>query len=137
MSQSLAPLPQPGLSIYPGFLATKPECFLAKGRDAWSDRASYLISHASPAGEALAPFLEIVEEKKKQISFKTMSGQEVMRIVKQTHTWSGTEYHGMRGEGNEVWHLKLKSSLRGTEYGMFVTQLLKKLREIWCANVNV
>jgi hypothetical protein len=132
MSQSLAPLPQPGLSIYPGFFATKPECFVAKGRDAWSDRASYLISHASPTGEALAPFLEIVEEKKKQISFKTMSGQEVMRIVKQTHTWSGTEYHGMRGEGNEVWHLKLKSSLKGTEYGMSRSSSLRIYRKEMC-----
>jgi hypothetical protein len=118
MAQNLAPLPQPGLSIYPGFLAKKPETFVVKGRDAWSDRASYLISYSSPTGEPLAPFLEIVEQKRKQISFRTMQGQEVMRIVKQPHTWSGTEYHGMRGEGQEAWYLKLKSSLTKTDYGM-------------------
>ena len=120
MAQSLAPLPQPGLSIYPGFMATKPEVFVAKGRDAWSDKASYLISYSSPSGEPLAPFLEIIEQKKKQISFKTMQGREVMRIVKQPHTWSGTEYHGMRGDGNEAWYLKLKSSLTKTEYRMLI-----------------
>lgn len=115
MAQNLAPLSQPGLCIYSGFMAAKSESFVTKGRNAWSDRASYLISYSSPSGEALAPFLEIVEEKKKQISFKTTQGQEVMRIVKQPHTWSGTEYHGMRGEGNEVWHLKLKTTW-STEY---------------------
>lgn len=91
MAQNLAPLPQPGLSLYSGYIATKPETFVAKGRDAWSDKASYLISFSSPTGEARAPFLEIVEAKKNQISFKTMQGQEVMRIVKQRHAWSGTE----------------------------------------------
>jgi hypothetical protein len=120
MALKLAPLPQPGFNIYPGFIATKPETFVAKGRDGWSDKASYLISYASPSGEALAPFLEIVEHKRKQISFKTMQGQEVMRIVKQPHTWSGTEYHGMRGDGNEVWKLKLKSSLTKIEYRMLM-----------------
>jgi hypothetical protein len=121
MAQSLDPLPQPGLLIYPGFIATKPETFVAKGRDSWSDRASYLISYSSPTGEALAPFLEITEKKRKQISFSTMEGQEVMRIVKEPHTWSGPEYHGMRGDGNEVWHMKLKSTLKGTDYRMLST----------------
>jgi hypothetical protein len=44
-----------------------------------------------------------------------MQGQEVMRIVKQPHSWSGDEYHGMKGEGNEAWHLKLKTTW-STEY---------------------
>ena len=116
MALRLPPLPQPGLNVYPGFIATKPETFVAKGRDSWSDKASYLISFSSPTGEALAPFLEIVEQKRNQISFKTMQGQEVMRIVKQKHAFSGTEYHGMRGDGKEIWYLKLKSGLTKTEY---------------------
>lgn len=115
MAQTLQPLPQPGLCVYPGFTATKPETFVAKCRNAWSDRASYLISYSSPVGKPLNPFIEIVEEKRNNISFKTMNGQEVMRIIKQEHTWSGPEYHGMRGEGNEVWHLQLKGSW-STEY---------------------
>lgn len=91
MAQNLPPLPQPGLSLYPGYIATKPESFIAKGRDSWSDKASYLISFCSPTGEALAPFMEIVETKKNMISFKTMKGQEMMRIVKERHSWSGNE----------------------------------------------
>jgi hypothetical protein len=120
MAQNLAPLPQPGFSIYPGLLATKPETFLSKGRDVYSDRASFLISYLLPNGEAGTPFLDIVEEQRKQISFRTMQGQEVMKIVKQKHNWSGkaTEYHGMRGEGNELWYLKLRSGSSGTEYRM-------------------
>ncbi|KAH8725648.1 hypothetical protein GQ44DRAFT_706891 [Phaeosphaeriaceae sp. PMI808] len=123
MAQMLPPLPQPGLSIYPGFMATKPERFIAKGRNSWSDRTSYLISYCTPTGEPLEPYLEIIESQKKQISFKTMQGQEVMRIVKQTHSWSGkgAEYHGMRGDGNEIWHLKLKQGWSGTEYQMTIS----------------
>ncbi|KAH7385253.1 hypothetical protein DE146DRAFT_769002 [Phaeosphaeria sp. MPI-PUGE-AT-0046c] len=125
MAQNLPPLPQPGVSLYSGYMATKPETFVAKGRDAWSDRASYLISFSSPAGEALAPFLEIVEAKKNQISFKTTQGHEVMRIVKQRHTWICIPYiniHGMRGDGNEVWHLKLTQNLKGTKYQLTINE---------------
>jgi hypothetical protein len=112
MAQTLALLPQLCFSIYPGCMATKPEKFVTKGRKSWSDRASQRISYSSPSGEALAPFLELIEEKKKQISFKTMQGQELTRIVKQPHTWSGTENRGIKGEseGNEAWHLKLKTT---------------------------
>lgn len=120
MALRLPPLPQPGLNIYPGYIATKPETFVAKGRDSWSDKASYLISFSSPTGDALAPFLEIVEQKRNQISFKTMQGQEVMRIVKQKHAFSGSEYHGMRGDGKEIFYLKLKSGLTKTEYRKLV-----------------
>jgi hypothetical protein len=113
MAQDLAPLPQPGLSIYPA----------SKTRDIHYQRSQGLlgsrfeISYLCPSGEALAPFLELIEEKTKQISFKTMQGQEVMRIVKQPHTWSGDEYQGMKSEGNEAWHLTLKTTW-STEYRM-------------------
>ncbi|KAF2821219.1 hypothetical protein CC86DRAFT_459364 [Ophiobolus disseminans] len=118
MAQILAPLPLPGFSLHSGFMATKGHTFVAKGRDSWSDKASFLVSYASPTGEAIAPFLEIVEEQKKQISFRTMEGQEVMRIVKQTHAWGfkPTTYHGMRSDGVEAWSLKLKQNLSGTQY---------------------
>lgn len=122
VAQNLPPLPQPGLSIYPGFIATKPETFVTKGRDSWSDKASYLISFAGPNGEELSPFLEIKEERRKNISFKTMKGQEVMRIVKQTHMWGSPEYHGMRGDGKEIWYLKLHSGLTSTDYSKRTTQ---------------
>jgi hypothetical protein len=121
MAQSLAPLPQPGFSLHPGYTATQPHTFVAKGCDAWSDRASYLISYASPTGEAIAPFLEIVEKEKKNISFRTLQGQEVMRIVKVTNAlkWKSTTYHGLRTDGVEVWMVKLKKSLGRTEYREF------------------
>jgi hypothetical protein len=82
MARTLPPLPHPGFSLHPGYTATEPHTFVAKGRDAWLNRASYLISYASPGGKAMAPFLEIVEKVKKNISFRTLQGQEVMRIVK-------------------------------------------------------
>ncbi|KAH7359818.1 hypothetical protein BKA66DRAFT_472113 [Pyrenochaeta sp. MPI-SDFR-AT-0127] len=122
MAHNLAPLPQPGLPVFPGFTATKPETFLIKGRDIMYNKALALISFSTPTGEAGSPFLEIKEDKRKEISFRTMDGTEVMRIVKETHPWSGrgTEYHGMRGDGNEVWYLKLHTGLRGTDYNLTI-----------------
>lgn len=94
MAQLLQPLPQPGLNLYSGFIATKPETFIAVGQDLWSDKASYLISFATPSNEPGEPFIVLKEDTKNNISFKTMKGQEVMRIVKQKKTWSykGPEY---------------------------------------------
>lgn len=92
-----------------------------KGRELWSDKASFLISFANPVGEAGTPFLELREDTRNNISFKTLDGKEVMRIVRQKHNWSGkgAEYHGMRGDGNEVWYLKLNRRLKGTDYGVY------------------
>jgi len=47
-----------------------------------------------------------------------MQGQEVMRIMKKTHAWgwNGPEFHGMRSDGVEVWYMKLKVSMTGTDY---------------------
>jgi hypothetical protein len=120
MARTLPPLPHPGFSLHPGYTATEPHTFVAKGRDAWLNRASYLISYASPGGKAMAPFLEIVEQVKKNISFRTLQGQEVMRIVKKTNgTWKSTTYHGLRDDGVEMWMLKLKQTYKGTEYREF------------------
>lgn len=90
-----------------------------KGRDLWSNKASFLISFATPTGEATAPFLELKEEKKNIIIFRTMDGREVMHILREKPTWSGkgSVYHGMRGEIEEVWGLKLRRGLKKTEYG--------------------
>ncbi|KAF2024234.1 hypothetical protein EK21DRAFT_104801 [Setomelanomma holmii] len=106
MAQNLAPLPQPGLSIYPSYIATKPETFVAKGRDAWSDKASYLVSFATPTGEPGAPFLEIVEIEEEHQLQDNASGK--------------TEYHGMRGDSVKAWGLKLKTGWTGTEYQLTI-----------------
>ncbi|KAH7072138.1 hypothetical protein BKA63DRAFT_63364 [Paraphoma chrysanthemicola] len=119
MAQTLQPLPQSGLSLYPGYLATKPETFHVKGRNAFSGKASYLISYASHSGEALTPYLEIIQDKKGNIIFKTLQGEEVMRIVKEVVSWSGkTTYRGSKGDGVEMWNLRLKTTLRRTEYNV-------------------
>jgi hypothetical protein len=120
MAANLPPLPQPGLPIFPGFMARKPETFLMKATDTWSTKSSSTIYFATPTGQIGTPFVQMKEQKSKNMSFLTMDGREVMRIVKQKHPWSGkgTEYHGMRGDGQEVWHLKLRRGLTKTEYGM-------------------
>jgi hypothetical protein len=93
-----------------------------KERGILSITKSFLVSFATSEGSPVTPFLEICEVSPKNLSFKTMNGEEVMRIVKETHSWSGRapEYYGMRGDGNQVWHLKLHQGLGGlgaTEYG--------------------
>ncbi|KAI8941721.1 hypothetical protein NX059_002928 [Plenodomus lindquistii] len=117
MAYHLAPMPHPGLRIYSGFMAEEPETFLLKGRDLWSNRASFLISHATPDGEALAPFLELKEDTKDNIIFKNLAGQEVMRIIRNPRNWSGkgAKYYGMREE-EEIWQLRLVRGLKGTDY---------------------
>jgi hypothetical protein len=59
-----------------------------------------------------------------------INGQEVMLILKQTHTWSGPEYQGMRGDGNEVWHMKLEQTWH-TKY-----RKLRFIVLVWDANAN-
>ncbi|KAH9870975.1 hypothetical protein J1614_006549 [Plenodomus biglobosus] len=117
MAHNLAPMPYPGLTIYPGFTAEHAETFLFKGRDLLSNKASFLISRATPSGEVLAPFLELKEETKDNIIFRTLDGQEVMRILRNSRSWSGkgAKYYGMRGQ-EEIWQLRLVRGLKGTNY---------------------
>jgi hypothetical protein len=129
MANNLTPLPSPGLTLYPGFTANKPETFIMRERNILSSKNSFLVSFATPLGEPSTPFLEICENAPKELSFKAMNGQEVMRIVKKTHSWSGRgpEYHGMRA-GNEVWYLELHHGWEGTDYskslqGEFIHQI--------------
>ena len=69
-----------------------------------------------------APYLEAREEQRREMVFRTPQGEEVLRVVKQIHKWSGRgeEYHGMRPDGSEAWHVKLHRGLTGTDYGTFV-----------------
>jgi hypothetical protein len=116
---ALQPLPQPGLPLIPGFTATAPTSFLTKARSPLSGRAAYSVFYSSPAGEEGAPFLDIFQDHKDTVSFRTPQGQEVMRIVKENSwsSWKTNEYLGVRGDGVEVWRLKVKSGWTGTEYG--------------------
>lgn len=117
MAHNLAPMPPPGLTLYPGFRAERPETFLLKGRDLWSSKASFLVSYATPSAEALAPFLELKEESKNNIIFRTLDGVEVMRIIRNNPTWSGkgAKYYGMRGP-EEAWQVRLMRGVTGTDY---------------------
>jgi hypothetical protein len=126
MATTLAPLPQPGFTIFQGFTATKPESFLAKDLDTFGNRSSCSILFCSPEGEPGAQFLEIVEGPKNYISFRITNGQEVMRILKKASAWQfkTNEYTGLRVDGTEVWHLKLKKGWLGSDYGMFLEFLV-------------
>ncbi|KAF2631101.1 hypothetical protein BU25DRAFT_333315 [Macroventuria anomochaeta] len=114
----LAALPQPGLVLFPGFTAQRPETFFVKCDSGSSTMAHYQVSFASPTGGPGAPLMRINEEEKKTIIFRLLNGQEAMRIVKQVHNWSGKspEYHGYAPDGRKLWHLSLKSGLLKTKY---------------------
>lgn len=118
MAPNLTPIPPPGLSLFPGYLATQPLTFIAASRDAWHEEVSYLISYATSAGKVGEAFLKLKEEGRDKVVFRTLKGQEVMRVTKKTHTWSskGTEYHALTADGNELWAVKLKTGWEGSEY---------------------
>jgi sulfite reductase alpha subunit-like flavoprotein len=120
MAQNLLPLPQPGFSVHPGYMATQPHTFISKEKSStWTGKLSYTISYASPNAESIAPFLEISGDKK-QVTFRDVQGRKVMSIAKRKHAmgWKPTTYHGLRSDGVELWVLTLdQGSLRGTEYG--------------------
>ncbi|KAF2265017.1 hypothetical protein CC78DRAFT_567816 [Lojkania enalia] len=110
----LAPVPQPGLMLFPSFIAQRLETFFFKEMKSTSKGKQCLISFQSAHGPA---FLQVNEENRKTMVFRMMNGKEVMTIVKQEHHWSGKrpEYHAYSPEGTRIWHLILKGSFK-TEY---------------------
>ncbi|KAJ4990333.1 hypothetical protein SVAN01_04215 [Stagonosporopsis vannaccii] len=118
----LPPLPQPGLVLFPGYTAQRPETFLMKADSGSSTQSHYQVSFASPAGSPGAPLMRIDEEEKRTIVFRLPNGQEAMRVVKQVHNWSGKspEYHGYTPGGRKIWHLSLKSGLLQTNYDLTI-----------------
>ncbi|KAJ4288929.1 hypothetical protein N0V90_011270 [Kalmusia sp. IMI 367209] len=110
----LPPLPSPGFILHhPAFVAQVPTLLhIKESNSVWTCKAALTITQQG------ALYLEGREEKRREMVFRTPQGEEVLRVVKQIHKWSGRgeEYHGMRPEGSEAWHLKLHRGMRGTEY---------------------
>lgn len=133
-STMLAPLPPPGLVLFPGYTAQRPETFLMKAESGSSTLSHYQVSFTSSAGSPGAPLMRIDEEEKRTIIFRMPNGQEAMRIVKQVHKWSGKspEYHGYTPDGTKLWHLSLKSGLLQTKYGE-LRHLIHAVERLMCA----
>lgn len=134
---NLTPIPAPGLVVFPGFTATKQERFIVKQCSEWKTDNRFKVHFATPTNEPGAPFLEINElQRNKLIAFTTPDGNEVMRIQKEPHKWSGKdpEYHGITPHGQEAWYLKLHMGLRGTTYSKWTgTLFFSSLPSIWSA----
>ncbi|KAL1608075.1 hypothetical protein SLS60_003014 [Paraconiothyrium brasiliense] len=115
---SLPPLPAPGLVFHnANYLAQTPVLLLVKESPSnWSGRYALTITHQG------APYLEAREEQRREMVFRTPTGEELLRVVKQVHKWSGRgeEYHGMRPDGSEAWHVKLHRGMKGTDYRLTV-----------------
>ncbi|KAF2676597.1 hypothetical protein K458DRAFT_396757 [Lentithecium fluviatile CBS 122367] len=113
----LQPLPQPGLPLFHGFTAQRPETFFVKADKSYSSRAQYSVSFMTN-GVVGSPLLRIDEEEKRVLVFRLVDGREVMRIVKQVHKWSGNdpEYHGHAPDGSRLWHVVLHRGTCKTEY---------------------
>ncbi|CAI6336223.1 unnamed protein product [Periconia digitata] len=112
---SLPPLPQPGVPLINGFIARKPETFFMQEEKILTFKDDFLVSFAS--GQE---FLKVSRLNRKEISFRTIKGQEVMRIMKQKHSFSGrgSEYRGVRPDGTEAFYLKLERGLIRTGYDL-------------------
>ncbi|KAF1835948.1 hypothetical protein BDW02DRAFT_567552 [Decorospora gaudefroyi] len=123
MAPNLPPLPVPGLSLIPNFTAQRPEIFVLKAQDRHLGRASMLISACDPKGHAGAPFMQLNEESSHNVVFRTMEGQEVMRIMVDRHSWFShkTEYKAVRSaDAVPIWDLELKTGWRVPKYDLTI-----------------
>lgn len=111
----LAAIPPPGLGLYPGYLAHFPTSLMLKKSD-----KGWVVSYLSPTGGAGVMAFTVSKENKKDMVYRTTTGQEVMRIRKKSK-WSGDEeYFGMRPDGIQCWYCKVHRGLLKTEFRMFV-----------------
>ncbi|PVH92226.1 hypothetical protein DM02DRAFT_605627 [Periconia macrospinosa] len=119
-SPHFSPLPQPGLIVFPGFIAQKPESFFMQEEKVWTLSDSLLVSFAS--GE---PFMKVKCPSRKETVFCTTQGQEVLRITKRKHhfTGKGSEYRGIRPDGSEAFYLALQRKLTETGYDLTVNPI--------------
>ncbi|KAF2193432.1 hypothetical protein K469DRAFT_618525 [Zopfia rhizophila CBS 207.26] len=109
----------PGFTLISGFIAKQPETFITKERDTWKWKEnSYIVTRPTPTGKPGEPFIQILSENRKEMSFKTMDGQVVMRIAKENPMLRSPIYHGMSPAGDEIWTLALKSGLMSTQYNI-------------------
>ncbi|CAG5154090.1 uncharacterized protein ALTATR162_LOCUS3460 [Alternaria atra] len=114
MTPTLPPMPLPGLVIIPNWTAQHQETFLMKNEDTPKGKCQSLVSYLTPDGKAGAPFLQIKEEETDVILFKTMEGQEAMRINVERHNIKlETEYRALRSaDAKAIWDVELKISWR-------------------------
>ncbi|KAF1850579.1 uncharacterized protein K460DRAFT_423065 [Cucurbitaria berberidis CBS 394.84] len=124
MASDLAPLPEPGLRLFPGFTAQKPETFLMKGSRLRGYKPSFLVSHSTASGESGTPFLKIRGKNRAfvtmQAKFLTMDGEEVMRIDKQIH-WNGpVEYHELtiNDPSSFAYDIKIQNKIQNKFHNM-------------------
>lgn len=120
MAPTLPPMPLPGLIIVPGWTAQHQETFLMKNEDTPKGKCQSLVSYLTPEGKAGAPFLQIKEEESDVILFRTMEGQEAMRINVERHNIKlKTEYRALRSaDAKAIWDVHLRISWRVPKWGM-------------------
>jgi hypothetical protein len=120
MAPVLAPLPLPGLVLIPHFAAQAHEVFLVKAHDRLLGKAASVVSHVAPGDGTQVPFLQLKEEQADVVAFRTMEGDEVMRINVERHNVyrHKTEYRALRSsDAKAVWEVELKTGWRVPKYG--------------------
>ncbi|KZM21295.1 hypothetical protein ST47_g7591 [Ascochyta rabiei] len=118
MTDRLLPLPLPALTLIPDFTAQQPESLHVKERDTWKRKQnSYTVSRLTAAGKPGDAYLQVLGESRKEVSIQTADGRELMRISKENSLLKGTVYHGMSAQGDELWTLKVKSSVLKDKWG--------------------
>jgi hypothetical protein len=90
------------------------------------------VSYLTPDGKAGAPFLQIKEEETDVILFRTMEGQEAMRVNVERHNIKlKTEYRALRSaDAKAIWDIELKISWRIPKWGTssrFSSSLIPRL----------
>jgi len=107
---ALAPLPQPGLMLFPGFVAQQADSFLIKATSKHFTREHYIVT-SKHSGQTL---FDVEQEKSSgDVVFKqAATNTEIMRIKKE-ESFMGTKvvYKGLLPDGTEKWSLRLKESM--------------------------
>ncbi|KAF2122234.1 hypothetical protein BDV96DRAFT_461418, partial [Lophiotrema nucula] len=101
----LAPLPQPGLTVFHGYTAHKFESIVIK-----ETMKHFLKEHYEVSFQSGHMFLEITQDTKRgdMVYKETMTGVEVMRIVRE-----GKNFKGVGSDGFVRWEVKLKKHFLG------------------------
>jgi hypothetical protein len=112
----LNPLPNSGVSVFPGYVAQKQETLIMKRTNRHWTRESWDVTFPSPAGGPGADFMKVDQLKSQHYAITDTAGSELCQIHKERHSFHPNIYRAKNGS-NVLWELKIKEhSFHPTEY---------------------
>ncbi|EOA87831.1 uncharacterized protein SETTUDRAFT_109080 [Exserohilum turcica Et28A] len=119
----LPSLPFPGLVLIPHLTAQTHQVLLLKSQDQLLGGSASSVHFVAPERGAKTPFLQVHEEQAGAVVFRTIDGNEAMRINVQRHSVyrHKTEYKAVRSsDAKVIWEVELKTGWRVPKYDLAV-----------------